>query len=159
MISRRVNLPGVWYLGESISPEYDIPASQSPLGIIYSGKSIVKICFEISSGYDTPRKLTRRYILLRGNWLTGCHIPRRFWIFRYVTPRGVTHDPGIQQPFLKTFAQSFKGIVSQKINVVSYSTIKGLHFVFLQTLSYMTFFLLPRVWYPRELVFLLQKFE
>ena len=39
---------------------------------------------------------------------------------------------GSQQPILNMFAQAFKGKVSQKINVVSYSTCtnKGQHFAF-----------------------------
>ena len=57
MIPRRVNkksaktwLPRVWYPGESISPGYDIPASQSPQGIIPRQVSF----------FDTKVQITRR---------------------------------------------------------------------------------------------------
>ena len=57
ILPRRVDLPGVSYPGESISPEYHTPASQYSQGIMprrvnlpwvwYPGQSIFKICVEI----------------------------------------------------------------------------------------------------------------
>ena len=79
-------------------------------GVSYPGESV-------SLWYDTP----------------GSQSPRR------MRPRGVTKGPGSQQPFLNTFAQAFNGTVAKKINVDSYFTIKGLHFLSLQKTYRMNF--------------------
>ena len=72
---RRVRLPGVLYPGESDSPGYHVPVSQSSRGIIpqrvnlpgvsYPGESIKNPPKHESLGYDTPVSQSPRGIIPR----------------------------------------------------------------------------------------------
>ena len=90
------NLPRVWYPVESISQEYDTPASQSPRGIILRRVNL--------PGYIIPR---------------GVNLPL------LLDPEELLMNPGSQHPFLKTFAQAFKGTVSLKYMLIPILLIKG----------------------------------
>ena len=88
------SLAGVWYPGESISPEYHTQgvmepnfSSYLPWGRIPWWVKLTRFAYP----GESPQGMISR----------GVSLPR-------------VCDPGSQQPFLKTFAQPFKGTVSQK---------------------------------------------
>ena len=101
IIPWRVNRSGVWYPGESIVPEYDTLASQSPWGMI-PRRFDVKICVDISPVFIPPASQSPWGTILR--WVTAISYPGdgESISHRVCEPGESLMTPGSQQPFKGT---------------------------------------------------------